>query len=67
MKVWFIKQVHNKIQMNPKKKKKKTLTDCKENNKIQINKSIERAQDRQQETIIKWNLIYNKLQFEMTL
>jgi hypothetical protein len=30
-------------------------------NKIQIDKNIERVQDKQQETILKWNLIYDEL------
>jgi hypothetical protein len=40
MKVWFIKEVHNKIQ---------------------IEKNIERVQNKQQKMILKWNLIYDKL------
>jgi hypothetical protein len=47
MKVQFIRKVHNKTQIN---KRKKTLKGCKINNKIQINKNIERVQDRQQDT-----------------
>jgi hypothetical protein len=56
-KVQFIREIHNKIQIN----KKKTLKKCKKNNIIQKDKNIERVQDKQQETILKWNLIYDEL------
>ncbi len=48
MKVQFIRKVHNKIKID--KRKKKTLKGCKINNKIHINKNIERVQGRQQDT-----------------
>jgi hypothetical protein len=43
MKVQFIREVHNKIQIL-----KKTLKKCEKNNKIQTDKNIERVQDRPQ-------------------
>jgi len=49
-KVEFIKYIHNKIQIDPPKK---TLKGCKKINKIQIDKNIEKVQDKQQEMILK--------------
>ncbi len=47
MKVWFIKEIHTKIQTN---KRKKHWKGVKKNNKIQDDKNIERVQDRQENT-----------------
>jgi hypothetical protein len=47
MKVRFIKKVHY-------------MKKCKKNNKIQTNQNIKSVQGKQQETILKWNLIYDK-------
>jgi hypothetical protein len=59
MKVWFIKEVCTEIQTNKRKKHWKgvkqamkyklikTLKGCKTSNEIQVDKNIERVQDRQ--------------------
>jgi len=51
-KVWFIRKVHNNVQIG---KAKRILKECKKNNKIQTNQNIKSVQDRQQqEMILKW-------------
>jgi hypothetical protein len=44
-----------------KPRQKKTLKGCKKSNKIQIDNFFERVQNKQQEVIFKWNLIYDEL------
>lgn len=34
---------------------------------IQIDKNIKRVQNKQQQMVLKWNLMYDELEFEMTL
>jgi ABC-type transport system involved in Fe-S cluster assembly fused permease/ATPase subunit len=53
--------IHYRSSQQKKIDKKKPLKICKKNNKIQIDKNIERVQNKQQETIFKWNLIYDEL------
>jgi hypothetical protein len=57
-KVPFIRKVHNNIQID---KEKRILKKCKKDNKIQTNQNIQSVQNSQQEMILKWNLIYDKL------
>jgi hypothetical protein len=56
-KVQFIREIHNKIQINQKKHWKSVRNI----HNIWKDKNIERVQNSQQETILKWNLIYDKL------
>jgi hypothetical protein len=58
-KVQFIREVHDKIQIN--KRKKKHWKGVRKITRYKKDKNIERVQDNRQETNFKWNLIDHEL------